>query len=367
MKLNNIKMKNYASVALVTLALASCSAPVEEEKEAVEESLPSITTIQTEKQVFDHYFEIQGAIEAEKNVIVVPEAGGLIKTLPVQEGQIITKGSTIATFDSDVIASNMKELEEQIELAQYMYDKQVALSEKGVGTEMALKQAEGQLKTLKQTLQSVKTQKGKFVLSAPFTGYIEEVFPVVGEVAGPGSPIIRLIDLTKMSVKADISESYLAKINQTSIANLSFPALGNEEIKGLNLKRVGKFVNPVNRTITVEVEIPNPDMHHVPNLMSVMRIRDYVDSNAIVIPSRTILRDVNQEPFVYVFEPGDTKESESGEKQITGHVKQVSIEIGKSSGDYTQVISGLTENEQVVDKGCRGVKDEQEVRINEKK
>ena len=142
--------------------------------------------------------------------------GGLISEISVREGDQILKGSIIARINSDVVSSNMKELEEQRDLAKYMYDKQQSLYDKGVGTELALKQAEGQFRTLEQTIKSLQTQQGKFVVKAPFDGYVEQVFPVQGEMAGPASPIIRLIALDKMSVKADISESYLRGINMNS-------------------------------------------------------------------------------------------------------------------------------------------------------
>ena len=110
--------------------------------------------------------------------------------------------------------------------------------------------------------------------------------------AGPASPIIRLIALDKMSVKADISESYLRGINMNSSAQLRFPSLDLDPIVGLKLKRIGKFVNPVNRTITVEIDVPNKAEGIVPNLMSVLRIRDYVDSTALAVPTSVIRRDI---------------------------------------------------------------------------
>ena len=55
------------------------------------------------------------------------------------KGDQILKGSIIARINSDVVSSNMKELEEQRDLAKYMYDKQQSLYDKGVGTELALK------------------------------------------------------------------------------------------------------------------------------------------------------------------------------------------------------------------------------------
>ena len=314
------------------------------------EEAKKVSAITINEEVFEHYFEIQGSVKADKNVIVVPEVGGLISEINVHEGDQILKGSIIARINSDVVSSNMKELEEQLDLAKYMYDKQQSLFDKGVGTELALKQAEGQFRTLEQTIKSLQTQKGKFVVRAPFDGYVEQVFPVQGEMAGPASPIIRLIALDKMSVKADISESYLRGINMNSAAQLRFPSLGLESIIGLKLTRIGKFVNPVNRTITVEIDVPKKVEGVVPNLMSVLRIRDYVDSSALAVPTSVIRKDV-EVPSVYIIKNGKAIRTE--------------VVLGRSSGDYTVIESGISNGDQLVDKGLRGLKkDIEEIKVD---
>ena len=302
-----------------------------------------VSVITINEDVFEHYFEIQGSVKADKNVIVIPEMGGLISEISVREGDQILKGSIIARINSDVVSSNMKELEEQRDLAKYMYDKQQSLYDKGVGTELALKQAEGQFRTIEQTIKSLKTQQGKFIVKAPFDGYVEQVFPVQGEMASPASPIIRLIALDKMSVKADISESYLRGINMNSAAQLRFPSLSLEPIKDLKLKRIGKFVNPVNRTITVEIAIPTKAEGIVPNLMSVLRIRDYVDSTALAVPTSVIRKDL-ETPSVYLIKNGQAIRTE--------------VVLGRSSGNYTVIESGISDGSMLVDKGLRGLKKE---------
>ncbi len=300
---------------------------------------PRVSVVELKTQVFNHFFEIQGSLEAEKNVMVVPEAGGLIKTLTVKEGQYISKGHTIASFDSEVIASNIKELEEQLELSKYMYEKQKSLMDQGVGTEINFKQAEGQYQSLQKTLSTLKTQKGKFVLKAPFSGYVEKVFPVLGEMAGPSSPIIQLIDLSSMKATANISEVYLRKLNTNSLVNVFFPAL-EIELEELPVKRIGKFVNPVNRTVMLEVNIPKPGDNMVPNLMTVMNVRDYRNEKAIVVPSSVILKDANQESYVYVLNKDDV-------------AVQTPIKIGQSYSGETEVLKGLSAGDKVIDKGAR--------------
>ena len=68
-----------------------------------------VSVITINEDVFEHYFEIQGSVKADKNVIVIPEVGGLISEISVREGDQILKGSIIARINSDVVSSNMKE------------------------------------------------------------------------------------------------------------------------------------------------------------------------------------------------------------------------------------------------------------------
>ena len=48
----------------------------------------------------------------------------------------------------------------------------------------------------------------------PFAGTVDKIFPKEGEMAGPGFPVIEFVSLGKMTIKADVSETY---INQDTV------------------------------------------------------------------------------------------------------------------------------------------------------
>lgn len=348
-KLKKEKESLQKELAEVSTKLNEVDGKIKELDSTQVKALPKVSTIQVEKTLFEHYFEVQGAVTANKNVMVLPEVGGIIRSLRVTDGQTINKGDVIATFDSDIIAGNEKELEEQLKVAEYMYEKQKTLYDKGVGTELAYKQAEGQYLSLKETLNTLKTRQGKFVLTAPFTGYVEKVFPVVGQLAGPSTPIIQLVDLKDMKVTAEISESYLGDIAAGSNVVLNFPAI-HFESKNEKISRIGKFVNPVNRTITVDVDIKdqtNKNQNIIPNLMAEIKVNDYMDSAAYVLPTRVILKNSQNKMYVYI---------------LNGSVAEEKvIEVGRSYKGKTEILSGLEPGEKVIDRGSRSIINGQEV------
>ncbi len=314
-----------------------------------EASSSVVSTLQSQSGPFEHYFEIQGAIDADKNIMVTPEMGGKIVSLPVRKGQFIQKGAVIATFDTEIINSNKKQLEEQLATAKYMYDKQKRLFDKGVSTEIALKQAEGQYNTLLKSMDILNTQASKSVLVAPFSGYIENVFPVAGGMAGPSTPVIQLIGMNSLKVVANVSENYLKTLNRSSLVDLDFPAI-DFQLKNQKISRIGKSVNPVNRTIMLEVNIPKANKKMIPNLMAIMKVRDYSVPNAVTIPAHVILTNSDRENFVYVVNADNT-------------VSERIVKVGKTYNDQVEILEGLKANETVVDRGARKVVEGDKVEI----
>jgi len=311
---------------------------------------PEVTIALAEKKFFEHKIAVQGLIVADEMAQIVPEMGGLITSLPVKakEGKMIQKGELIATFDTQLLSANMKELDEQIELAKYMFEKQESLFKQGVGTELQFKQAEGQYQALLQTKNTLSTQKGKYVLTAPFSGYVEKVYVVQGSMAGPTTPIIMLVSPDKRKVVANISEVYLANLNEGAPVEVTVPALENQIIPNLTLNRVGKFVDPTNRTIAIEINIPKPTEKHIPNLMVAINVRDYSDSAAIVIPSKVIMKDAQQQSFVFTIEKNNELSTDSSKVYTVG--KSI-VKLGKSYQNETQILDGLKPGTIIVDRG----------------
>ncbi len=306
-----------------------------------------VTAVTSQKEVFEHYISIQGKVEADQMVMIVPEVGGLITSLPAKnkEGKIIQKGELIATFNSDMVSSSMNELAEQIKVADFMVAKQQKLYDQGLGNIIQLEQAKGQLNTLKKTKQSLLTQKGKFKLVAPFTGIIEKVYAVKGQMSGPATPILMLVGINKRKVVANISESYLKNISLNALVDIDFPALDLGE-DNLRVTRVGSFVDPINRTILMEVDLLESNDKYVPNLMANVKIRDIVDSAAVLIPSKVILKGANQASYVFVL----NKTTDENGKALFEVVKK-DIEIGAMYNGKTVVTQGLKGGELIVNRG----------------
>lgn len=342
------KEKLQSSISDDTKRLDEVNQLIDSLENGVEMDYPDITVADVSRGEFEHYITVQGIVSSDEIIQVVPEMGGMITSLPVKkkEGQLVQKGELLASIDNSIISKNVQELDEQIDLAKYMYEKQQSLFDKGVGTEFDLKQAEAQYKALMKSKESLKTQQGKYNIYAPFTGIVEKVDVVQGQMAGPQTPIAMIVGLSNKKIKANISEAYLAYLNTGAKVSAEFAAL-KQTLDGLSISRIGGFVDPSSRTIQIEVMLPQNEKL-VPNLTSTVRIRDYVDSTALTIPSKVVLKGANNTSYVYVTKVNTDASNDSIQRF---DVVKKNVELGMTYDGRVVVKGGLEEGESVVERG----------------
>jgi multidrug efflux pump subunit AcrA (membrane-fusion protein) len=87
--------------------------------------------------------------------------GGLVKQILVEEGQHVNAGQTLVMLDADVINKNIQEVEKNLELAVFVYEKQKNLFEQNIGSELQFQQAKNNKERLEQTLETLKEQRSQ--------------------------------------------------------------------------------------------------------------------------------------------------------------------------------------------------------------
>jgi membrane fusion protein (multidrug efflux system) len=327
---------------------------------------PKVETQFVTSQRFEHYFEVQGNIEAEQEVILYAEAGGNIKKIHVGEGQTVKAGQTLVTFDMEMVNKNINEVQTRLELATITFEKRQKLWEQNIGSEMQFLQAKNQKESLEQSLSTLKSQRGKSVMIAPFSGVIDEIVRKTGEMAGPGMPVLRLVNQSKLSVVADVNEKYLGAVAEGKLVQLVFPALGDAyTMDSVQLKSWGRYINPNNRTFKVNIDLPTSNPILLPNLLVEVRIRDYVNDNVVAVPSKYIHQTSDNENYVYVLIDDAGKKMSKKVLITTGKSYRPRYRAGgpKHIG-MTEVMAGLSVNDELVTEGFKGIQDNIVVLVN---
>ncbi|MFD2202872.1 efflux RND transporter periplasmic adaptor subunit [Shivajiella indica] len=304
-----------------------------------------ISTIKPEKIHFEHFVEATGSVLSKKDVNISGEVSGRVQEVLAVEGMRVNKGQVLARIDAEAIQRNIEEVEKQLELAIIVYEKQERLWNQQIGTEIQYLETKNRKETLEKSLAGLKTQASKTIVTAPFSGNVESVLVRTGELVQPGTPLFHFVGESDLFIEADVSERYLGILNKGDSVDIYFPSV--KENFRTKVSAVGGVINLNNRTFKVEVFLPYLQFAK-PNLISVLRIKDYENPNAVTVPNYLILQDSKGD---YVF---------TVENNVT---KKRYIKRGMTYKEITEVLEGLSGDEVLVDKGFREVGDNFSVNI----
>jgi membrane fusion protein, multidrug efflux system len=319
-------------------------------------SNPIVSAESVQIKDFIHKIEVQGAVETDKNAMINAESQGTIRRVHVKEGQVVRQGQPLVTIDAAVLFSQIQELETRLELAVFMFEKQKKLMDQGVGLEIEYEQAKSQKNSLEKSIQTMRSQQGKTVVRAPFSGVVDEVKVSIGEMAAPGVPLMRLVNNSDVKITASLSENLLSKVKVGTNVELLIPSLNDTVIISTITSR-GNFIDPINRTFRIRINIEKNKLL-LPNQLAKVNVTDFFRKDAVVINSEAILQDTKNNN--YIFKLVKTKGEFFNVKKI--YVKVISRYNGEAC---VEILKGakLTDKSRIVVKGAKGITEIDQVNI----
>ena len=317
-----------------------------------DKNVPLITSFLATKEEFNHFLELQGNVATKQNLVLTPEMSGILTKVLVKEGQNVSKGQLLATIDDGGMSQQRAQLAIQVDLAKTTFERQKRLWDQKIGSEMQYLQSKSNYESQLAALNQINKQLAKTRIIAPFSGVIDDVLTEAGNVVAPGqSPIVRIVNLSNMYIEVDVPERYLANVTKDAKVDVNFPVL-NASIS-TKVRQTGSFINPANRTFKVEIGLPDSKLDIKPNLTAKLKINDYTNKSALLIPQSIISENASGEQYIYLLK--DKKDDKATAKQVI-------ITTGKTQGDVIEVLSGVKDNDEIILEGARSVKDGQTVK-----
>ncbi len=319
-----------------------------------DQNLALISSQKINPTLFKHYIDLQGSVATREDVVVFSEMSGTLLQINVKEGQRVSKGAILAKIDDGGMAQRRAQFAVQLNLAKTTFEKQERLWDQGIGSEMQFLQTKANYEAQLEGLKQLDSQLQKTVITAPFSGVVDGISAQQGSVVYPGqSPIMRIINLQNMYVEAEVPERHLSAITKGAVVEVFFPVL-NRTISS-TIKQVGQYINQANRTFKIEIAVPNTDSMIKPNLTARIKISDYTQEKALVVPLSVISENGDNEQFIYTIERSEGKDIGIAARRI--------IKTGLSHDGMIEVLSGLDENAEIITEGARNVRTGQAVKV----
>lgn len=314
----------------------------------------ALVTVDTLKPtLFKHFIEVQGDLTTEENILIYSEISGVIEQLPIKKGQSVSKGQVLAVLDDGGMQSQLAQLQSQESLAKTTFERQGRLWEDKIGSEIQYLEAESAYNSAKSAVEQVKRQLNKSTIRAPFSGIVDELLVEQGQLSTPGqTPLLRLVSLNNLYIDASIPENYLSSIKEGSEVEIHIRSIN--ETFDAKVAQVGSHINAENRTFKTRIQIPRKIELARPNQIASIRVNDYTKEEAILIPNKILQVNSQGKSYIYVYSKDDDGKAIAKRKML---------EIGKSQGALTEVLSGLKANDIILLDGAKSVREGERIRL----
>jgi membrane fusion protein, multidrug efflux system len=298
---------------------------------------------------FTHYIELQGKIDALNIAYVTPRngTGGQVKEIYVKKGDLVKKGQLLLKLDDALLIQQLGTYKQQLVFAEDLYNRRKNLWSQQIGSEVELVTAKNQVDQAQHQVDFVNKQIELTNVYADISGVADDVNIRLGEFFS-GNNQIRIVNTTELKAVAQVPENYLAQVKVGSNVKVVIPELNNKTID-TKISVTGKIIDPSNRGFYVEAKLPyEKDLY--PNQVALVKIQDYLASNAITVPLNSLQNDEKGKYVMVAIKVGN---------RLIARKKVVTI--GKMYADRIEILSGLQPGDNIITEGYQGLYDEQPV------
>lgn len=299
----------------------------------------SVEVMTLEPEPFTEMIRLVGVVLAHRDVMVAAEEGGVVREVLVEKGNRVTAGQPILKIDDELLQAQLAQAQAEAALRRETYERQRRLwEEEDVGSEMTYLSARYAAEAAEAQARMLATRLDRTTVRAPISGILDARLVEVGAMVAPGTPVARVVDVSRVKIAAGVPERYAGEIQVGAPAVAVLDVMGGREFEG-TLAFVGTAVEDANRTFPIEIEVPNPDGVLKPGLVANVGVMRRSLEEALVVPQEAVVRVENGFIVYVAAQQGSEWRAEARPVQ-TGASRggRVVIESGLSAGDRIIVV-----------------------------
>ncbi|MCB9778278.1 MAG: efflux RND transporter periplasmic adaptor subunit [Alphaproteobacteria bacterium] len=275
---------------------------------------------------------VPGEIRGSRDALLASPTGGFVEKVYVDEGDEVRAGQPIAAIDRRSATARKDQAQAQLDQARAELARIEKLGDLATAQQLDGAKTQVRLAEAQAELADVAWQRA--LVTAPFSGVVGQIGVEVGEVAGPGSPIARLVQLDPVEVTLSVADRDVVGLKAGMPVAVQTDA--NAGIFTGTLQAISPAADLSTRSFVVKASVENPDRALLPGMIARVALAEVLAKDAIVLPQEWLVTRIDG-VGVYVVEEGVARWRPVTPGKIVHD--QVVIESGLAPGE-TIVING---------------------------
>ncbi|MGE5435639.1 MAG: efflux RND transporter periplasmic adaptor subunit [Syntrophothermus sp.] len=378
-------------VALILIALFGGS----------KDEVIAVQTEKVQKRNITQTVSATGKINSEFQVIITPEVTGEIVSLPVKEGQKVTKGNLLIKIKGDIYVAQRERAEANLKSAQSslamrkaeldritldykrvqeLHNKKLASDAEletsksnYLSTQAGYEGAEANVLQMRASLKEITEQIYKTTINAPMDGTVSGLNVELGErILGSGfsqgTNLMTVADLNNMEATVEVDENDVVLVSIGDTAKIKIDAFGDKEFIGVvteignAAKEEGLGTQEQVVNFNVKIKLLHPDSGLRPGMSCTAEIQTETKNDVVSVPIMSVTARGNEAP--QGGNPGE--EGEGGNQPVVqkkngndkpkeivfvlqnGKAKKREVKTGLSDDNFIEIIDGLKVNDVVI-------------------
>ncbi len=320
-------IKTLKYIPIVALAILAGCKGKETAAEVVEQKM-KVTVAPTIQESVEQLSEYTGTVESFVQNNISPSMPLRIDKVLVDVGDRVVAGQVVAIMDNTQYSQTLLQLENQ-ELDLKRIEN---LLKAGAVAQQDYDNLKAQVDI---TRKSVDNLKRNMQLTSPISGIVTARNYDSGDMYA-AQPIVTVMQMQPVKVLISVQEIYFPKVKKGMEVKVKLDTYPDRVFTG-SIYLVHPTIDQFTRTFSVEVSIPNGDMSIRPGMFARVEL-GFGSIKRVVISDKAVMKqEGSNERYVFTVEDG------------VAHRKLV--ELGRRMSDKFEVISGVSEGEQVVTTG----------------
>lgn len=306
-----------------SVVMFSCTSEKKQEVKVDEKTLVRLETVKT--QEVEQIQEFTATVEANVVNNIVPSMSLRINDILVEVGDHVRKGQVLAQMDK----TNLLQSQTQLENIQLEYDRAFELYKVGGASKQSLDAQKTQLDVAKTAYENLKENTR---LVSPINGIVTARNYDSGDMIG-GEPVVTIEQMSPVKLLVNVSESFYTRVRKGMDVNVKVEVYGDEIFHG-KVSLIYPTVDPQTRTFPVEIKLPNKDLKVRPGMFARVTM-NFGTQNHVVAPDLSIIKQAGSgDRYIYVYKDGK--------------VSYNKVLLGRRMDDKYEIISGVSDGDQVV-------------------
>lgn len=228
---------------------------------------------------------LPGEVEGSRDALLAAALGGYVERVLVEEGDDVRAQQPLLRVDAATHGARLAQAQVELDAAERELARAAQLGD-AISTQQQ-EAAQTRVQAAEAAVRLARVQAGRATIRAPFAGVVAEVGVDPGEVAAPGAPVARVIQLDPVHVTLAVSDRDVVALRPGMEAHVFVSASGQP--RAGTVRQIKPAADLSTRAFEVTVEVPNADRHLLPGMIAQVEIAVDDGGEAIVLPQYVLV------------------------------------------------------------------------------